>query len=136
MQKKSLNILLVEDNVDHAELTKRTLKKCRAKDKLYHVSNGEAAVDYLFRQGEYTSPEKNPRPELILLDLRLPKVDGLEVLNKIKNSEHFKDIPVVILTTSGAENDIAKACDYRADSYLMKPVNADKFKCLIRDLGL
>lgn len=128
-------ILLVEDNPDHAELVKRGLKEHRVANKIYHVSDGEEALDYLFRRGAYTDPEKSPRPHVVLLDLRLPKIDGLEVLKEIRTCKELDRIPVVILTTSGAEMDVARAYDAHVNSYLVKPVDFEKFSQLMNDLG-
>ena len=130
-----LTILLVEDNPDHAELIFRSLKDHRVANKIYHVIDGETALDYLFRRGDYAAAGKSPRPHLILLDLRLPKIDGLEVLKKIKISRKLRMIPVVILTTSEAERDVARAYEYHANSYLVKPVDFGNFSQLMIDLG-
>ena len=130
-----LNIFLVEDNPDHAELVMRSLKLHRVANRIYHVFDGEAALDFLFRRGRYADPEQSPRPHVILLDLRLPRVDGLEVLREIKTSNDLHEIPVVILTSSKAEKDVARAYDYHANSYLVKPVEFDKFTTMMDDLG-
>ena len=135
MNGEPLVILLVEDNPDHAELIKRNLADHRILNKILHVPDGEAALDYLFRKGNYADPEKSPRPHLILLDLRIPKIDGLEVLKEIKNSNLLKKIPVVILTSSEAQNDIKTAYQNHANSYLVKPVDFGTFKQLMDDLG-
>lgn len=128
-------ILFVEDNDDHAELVRRSLEDHRVANHIEHVSDGEQALDYLFRRGEFEDPEENPRPDVILLDLRLPKVDGLEVLKAIKGDDDLRRIPVVVLTTSEKESDIAKAYDRNANAYLVKPIDFDKFVDLMRDLG-
>ena len=128
-------ILLVEDNPDHAELVKRGFQKHRMLNKIYHVSDGEAALDYLFRRGMYADPGTSPRPHVILLDLRLPKVDGLQVLGEIKTDEDLRLIPVVVLTTSEAEKDLARAYSHHANSYLVKPVDFGKFVQLMNDMG-
>ena len=130
-----LAILLVEDDQDHAELIMRSLEDSRVANRVYHVMDGEAALDFLFRRGEYASPEKSPRPHVILLDLRLPKIDGLEVLKEIKDNNELRTIPVVVLTTSEGETDIVKAYGLHANSYVVKPVDFDKFTRLIRNLG-
>lgn len=135
MEGEPLVILLVEDNPDHTELIVRSLQDHRVANRIYHVPDGEAALDYLFRRGEYEDPEKSPRPHVILLDLRLPKVDGQEVLQAIKTTERLRRIPVVIVTTSEAERDVAQAYDSHANSYLVKPVDFDKFTQLMDDLG-
>jgi CheY-like chemotaxis protein len=128
-------ILLVEDNQDHAELVKRSFEEHRVANALHHVSDGEEALDYLFRRGAYTDPEKSPRPHVVLLDLRLPKIDGLEVLKEIRTCKELGRIPVVILTTSDAEMDVARAYDAHVNSYLVKPVDFEKFLQLMNDLG-
>jgi len=130
-----LIILLVEDNPDHAELVKRSFQEHRMLNKIYHVSDGEAALDYLFRRGMYADPGTSPRPHVILLDLRLPKVDGLQVLGEIKTDEDLRLIPVVVLTTSEAEKDLARAYSHHANSYLVKPVDFGKFVQLMNDMG-
>jgi CheY-like chemotaxis protein len=135
MQGEPLIILLVEDNPDHTELIVRSFEDHRVANRIFHVSDGEAALDYLFRRGEYADPEQSPRPHVILLDLRLPKVDGLEVLDMVKGEEELRRIPVVIITTSEAERDVARAYDSYANSYLVKPVGFDQFTQLMDDLG-
>ena len=102
LEGEALTILLVEDNVDHADLIVRSLEDHRVANKIHHVNDGEKALDYLFRRGNYEEPAKSPRPHVVLLDLRLPKIDGLEVLREIKTSEELLKIPVVVLTTSEA----------------------------------
>ncbi|MFQ6041307.1 MAG: response regulator [Candidatus Poribacteria bacterium] len=135
MEGEPLVILLVEDNLGHAELVIRSFQEHRVANKIHHVLDGEVALDYLFRRGDYADPENSPRPHLILLDLRLPRIDGLEVLKEIKVDEKLRCIPVVILTTSEAESDLARAYDNHANSYLVKPVDFDKFTQLMQDLG-
>ncbi len=128
-------VMLVEDNPDHAELVMRTLADHRVANKILHVADGQSALDYLFRQEDYVDPEKSPRPHVILLDLRLPRVDGLQVLKAIKESVELRVIPVVILTTSEAEKDVAWAYRHHANSYLVKPVGYAEFSKLMEDLG-
>ena len=130
-----LCILLVEDNPDHAELAMRKLDDGNMANRVFHVEDGEAALDYLNNRGAYADPVKYPRPHLMLLDLRLPKVDGIEVLKEVKGSDRLKSIPVVVLTTSAAERDLALAYQHYANSYLTKPVDFDSFSSLLRDLG-
>lgn len=130
-----VNILLVEDNEAHAELVMRGLADHRISNRIIHVADGEAALDYLNRQGQFTDPETCPTPDLILLDLRLPKVDGLEVLREIKETEALRTIPVVVLTTSEAERDVAQAYKHFANSYLVKPVDYKSFTALMDVLG-
>jgi CheY-like chemotaxis protein len=128
-------VMLVEDNVDHAELVIRTLEEHRIANRVRHFLDGQSALDYLFERGEYAGRADNARPHVILLDLRLPRVDGIDVLRAIKEDDHLKTIPVVVLTTSEAEKDVAKAYYNHANSYLVKPVGFDEFKRLMDDLG-
>jgi len=127
-------ILLIEDNQDHADLIIRSLKGHDLAKEIRHISDGEAALNYLFRRNEYSDLLKSPYPGMILLDLRLPKVDGLEVLKEIKSCERLRRIPVVILTTSEAERDISSAYNNHANSYIVKPVDFDKFTELMSSL--
>lgn len=135
MNEKQMVILLVEDNPDHTELISRSFQGHPVANKIYHVDDGEAAMDYLRRRGEFADLKKSPRPDVILLDLRLPKMDGLEVLNEIKSDKELRRTPVVVLSTSNAEKDVVKAYDYHASSYLVKPVDFYKFDQLMNDLG-
>lgn len=128
-------VMLVEDNVDHAELVIRTLEEHRIANRVRHFLDGQSALDYLFQRGEFLNRADNVRPHVILLDLRLPRVDGIDVLKTIKEDENLKTIPVVVLTTSEAEKDVAKAYYNHANSYLVKPVGFDEFKRLMDDLG-
>lgn len=130
-----LTILLIEDNTSHAELVKRSLEAHQIANRIYHVSDGEAALDYLFRQGVYADPLTSPRPHVVLLDLRLPKLSGLEVLREIRASSALHTVPVVVLTTSTAERDVSSAYEQHANSYLVKPVDFAQFTQLMRDLG-
>ena len=132
---KPLSILLVEDNPAHAELVRRSLESHRIANKIYHVGDGKAALAYLFRQGAFLDERRSPRPHIILLDLRLPKIGGLEVLRQVKTSEELKHIPVVILTTSAAERDMAWAYECNANGYVVKPLDFEKFKQLMDELG-
>lgn len=129
-----LHILLVEDNPAHAELVIRSFEKHRVLNSLTHVEDGQEALDYIYRQGVYQDKDIS-LPHLVLLDLRLPKIDGLEVLKKIKTDDNLKKLPVVLLTTSSAENDVAMAYQYHANSYIVKPMDYDKLVELIDDLG-
>jgi CheY-like chemotaxis protein len=128
-------ILLIEDNPDHAELVKRSLSDHRVANKIIHVQDGQTALDYLFRRNAFADSETNPLPHLILLDLHLPRIDGLEVLAIIKDSAELQNIPVVILTTSEAEKDIHRAYAHCANSYLIKPIGFEEFNQMIHDLG-
>ena len=128
-------ILLVEDNEAHAMLTMRALEDAKIANEIHWVADGEEAVNYLFHCGKYADKKKSPRPDLILLDLRLPKLDGHEVLRIIKNSDDLKHIPVVVLTTSKREGDMAKAYNNYVNSYLVKPIDFGEFTEMIRELG-
>ena len=130
-----LTILLVEDNPDHAELVKRNLEEFQVANQISQVEDGEAALDYMKGRGRYSNRSKYPLPDLILLDLRLPRIDGLEVLREIKSDTTMHMIPVVILTTSDGERDVAMAYEYHANSYVTKPVDFDNFAMLLKDLG-
>lgn len=132
---KPLTILFVEDNPDHAELVMRSLEDHQVANRIFHVSDGEAALDYLFRRGAYSDPASSPRPHVVLLDLRLPKVDGLQVLERLKASEDLEQIPVVVLTTSHAEQDVSRAYEHHVNSYLVKPLDFERFSRMIDDLG-
>jgi CheY-like chemotaxis protein len=135
MKGEPLVILLVEDDPAHAEIVRRNLGEFRMANRLMWVSDGQQALDYLYRRETFREPERSPRPGLILLDLRLPKVDGLEVLKIIKTDPDLTRIPVVVLTTSAAETDMIKAYESHANSYLVKPVDFVQFTALMETLG-
>ncbi len=121
-------VLLVEDNSDHAELITRCLNEDDIGGELYHVRDGEEALDYLRREGGYRNAADSPRPSLIFMDLRLPRLDGLSLLRRIKSSDVLQSIPVVVLTTSTAASDIDGAYAAQANAYLAKPLNFSEFK--------
>lgn len=129
---RPLRILLVEDDDDHAELTLHALEQHDARHHTVRVADGAAALAYLF--GEGRGPRAN-RLDLILLDLNLPKVNGLDVLARVKEDEVLRAVPVVVLTTSDAETDRARAYHHHANSYLVKPVNFPNFEAMILRLG-
>lgn len=135
MNGKPILILLVEDDAAHAEIVKRNFNEFRIANKIVHVEDGQEALDYLFHEGKWSDPASSPKPQLVMLDLRLPKVDGLEVLRRIKASDNLKCVPVVVLTTSAAEADVTAAYDKGVGSYLVKPVNFDKFTKLMETFG-
>ncbi|UFS72782.1 response regulator [Geomonas sp. RF6] len=135
MTGEALVILLVEDNPDHAEIVTRNLEDFHVANRIVHVEDGEQALDYLHGRGCYADKASFPTPHLMLLDLRLPKVDGLQVLKEVKESHVLRSIPVVVLTTSDAERDMALAYEYHANSYLTKPVAFADFSRLLKDLG-
>jgi CheY-like chemotaxis protein len=125
----------LEDEPAHAEIVRRNFQGFRLANQLVHVTDGEAALNYLYRREEFREASQSPRPNLVLLDLRLPKVDGLEVLQTMKEDPALCQIPVVILTTSAAEADLVKAYKYHANSYLVKPVDFPQFITLMETLG-
>lgn len=129
-----LRLLLVEDNDAHAEMVKRSFEQHRIENEVFHVDDGQKALDYIFREGKYSDREKYPSPHCILLDLRLPRVDGLEVLRRVKSDENTRKTPVVILTTSSADNDIAQSYKLHANSYVVKPMDFSRFEALMEDL--
>jgi len=128
---KDVEILLVEDNPGDIRLTKEALKEGKVKNKLYIVKDGMEALNFLKRKGEFS---KVPRPDLILLDLNLPKKDGRDVLKEIKMNDDLKRIPVVILTTSKDEEDVIKTYNLHANAYITKPVDLDQFINVIKTI--
>ena len=135
MKREPILVLHVEDNPDHAELVRRILAEHRIVNGIEHLNNGESAMDYLFRRGEYNDPKRSPRPHLILLDLRLPQIDGLEILKAVKEDKELRMIPVVILTTSAAARDIGGAYRHYANSFLVKPFGYNEFSDMIKGLS-
>lgn len=129
------SVLLVEDDEAHAELVRRSFEDHQVPGEIFHVRDGEAALDYLHRRGAYANPAASPRPRFVLLDLRLPRVDGFEVLRAIRSSEELHRLPVVVLTTSNAEQDIARAYDEQANSYLVKPFAFEQFLDVVSEVG-
>ncbi|MFB2623894.1 MULTISPECIES: response regulator [Methanothermobacter] len=129
------DILLVEDNPTDAELTIRALKKNNLANKLHWVKDGAEALDYIFARGSYSERDPANLPKLILLDLRMPKVDGLEVLQEIKRNEDTCRIPVVVLTSSKEDRDIVESYKLGVNSYVSKPVEFDEFINAVSTLG-
>jgi len=132
---KQVDILLVEDNPNDAELAIRALRKNKLANNLVHVKDGEEALDFIFAKGQYAGRNINDRPKLVLLDLKLPKVDGLEVLRAVKSDPRTSLTPIVVLTTSKEENDVIESYKLGANSYIVKPVDFDKFVEAVRELG-
>ncbi len=128
-------ILLVEDNPTDAELTMRALKRKNLINKLVWVKDGAEALDFLFAKGEYSNRNMDNLPKLILLDLRMPKVDGLEVLHRIKEDDRTKRIPVVVLTSSKEDRDIVESYKLGVNSYVSKPVEFDEFIDAVSAMG-
>jgi len=129
-------ILLVEDNLDDVELTLHALKKNNIRNEVVAVNDGAAALDFLFGTGNYTNRDRSIMPTIILLDLQLPKIGGLEVLRQIRANIQTKHIPVVILTSSKEEQDIVQGYSLGANSYVRKPVDFNKFTEAVNQLGL
>lgn len=131
-----LMVLLVEDDEAHVELIKRAFRRARIINHILVIGDGEAALDYLFRRREYTDPAASPRPGLILLDLKLPRVSGMEVLQQIKGDPVLRIIPTVVLTTSDRDEDLQSSYNHGANSYVTKPVKIEEFEVKMGNLGL
>ena len=136
MSQRRTNILLVKDNADHIWLTVEALRDGNVPDGVFVVEDGEEALDFLYGRGKYAGENKPPRPDLILLDIKLPKVDGLEVLERIKSDPELKPIPVVMLTTSEQEEEIARRYTTGANSYVTKPASFDEPVRKVREVEL
>lgn len=132
----SVNILLVEDNPHDVEMTLRAFRKNNLANKITVVEDGEKALNFIFARGEFKDRDITHLPRLILLDLKLPKVDGLEVLREVKSNEQTRYIPVVVLTSSREEKDIVESYRLGVNSYIVKPVDFDKFLKSVGELGL
>lgn len=133
---KNHTILLVEDHPDDEELTRLAFKECRFANELVVARDGQEALDYLFAAGKYSGRDVCEQPQVVLLDLKLPKVDGLEVLRRIRADERTKFLPVVILTSSMEEKDLVAGYSLGTNSYIQKPVDFNQFVDAVRQLGL
>jgi two-component system response regulator len=131
----NVEILLVEDNPDDAGLVIRALKKCNLANNLVHLSDGAQALEFIFCKGEYANRQIGDRPKVILLDLKMPKVGGLQVLKAIREDERTESIPVVIMTSSNEERDIVEGYRLGVNSYIVKPVDFDNFSKAVAELG-
>ncbi|MBN1538392.1 MAG: response regulator [Anaerolineales bacterium] len=133
---KIIDILIVEDNPQDAELTIRALKKRNLANRLAMVEDGAQALDFIFARGEYAQRDTSHSPKVVLLDLKLPKVNGLEVLREIKSNPQSDSIPVVVVTSSAEDPDIITAYELGANSYVVKPVDFDQFSEAMSNLGM
>ena len=129
-------ILLVEDNPNDVELTMRALQKQNLANKVFHVKDGAEALEFMFATGAYSKRKMDNRPKVILLDLKLPKIDGIEVLRRIKADARTKDTPVVMLTSSQEERDVLESYHLGANSYIVKPVDFSNFVHAVSELGV
>jgi two-component system response regulator len=136
MNYDNIEILFAEDGIDDTILTIRALEKGGFTNKLYHVKDGSEAIDFLYCRGAYISRNFSEKPKLILLDLKMPKVSGIQVLEKVKSDPVLKSIPVVILTSSQEDPDMAKCYFLGVNSYIVKPVDSNKFLSSIKEIGL
>jgi two-component system response regulator len=132
----SADILLVEDNPNDVELILHVFQWCNLSDRVHVAWNGEEALDFIFGKGAYEGRNIEDRPKVILLDLKLPKVDGIEVLRRIKGEPKTRTIPVVVLTSSREDRDIIETYNLGVNSYIVKPVQFDEFANVIREMGL
>ncbi len=131
-----VEILLVEDNPNNVELTLIALKENKLANNVQIAHDGEEALEFIFSTGKYSGRDINLKPKVILLDLKLPKVDGIEVLRKIRSDERTKTIPVVVLTSSKEERDIVETYKLGVNSYIVKPVQFENFVKVVKELGL
>lgn len=136
MLKKNKYILLVEDNQDDEDLTVRALRKGNISNEIVVVRDGAEAIDFIFAQGNFSDRDVKQKPQVVLLDLKLPKVNGIEVLKKIRESSTTKTLPVVVLTSSREERDLIDSYNYGVNSYICKPVDMNQFSTAIQQLGL
>ena len=132
----AIQILLVEDNPSDAELTLHALQKSNLANKIQLARDGAEALDFLFCRGDFAARQFQQAPHLILLDLKLPKIDGLQVLEEVKRDPRTRAIPVIVLTTSKEESDIASSYRFGVNSYIQKPVNFSEFQDVVRQLGM
>lgn len=136
MDDNEIEVLLVEDNIYDAEMTIRGLKKVNLANKLIHVKDGAEALDFIFARGDFANRNIENKPKLVLLDIKMPKVDGIEVLRQIKSNEVTKMIPVVMMTSSKEERDIISSYNLGVNSYVVKPVDFKSFVEAVGELGL
>ena len=131
-----VEILLAEDTMSDAEMTIRAIRKSKIENRIIHVKDGKEAMDFLTGVGAYAGRDINHKPKVILLDLKMPKINGMEVLGLIRKNEFLKDIPVVVLTSSKEDPDIERCYALGVNSYIVKPVDYEQFMKVVSDLGL
>jgi two-component system, response regulator len=136
MNAGELDILLVEDNQDDRDLALHALQRAKVANRIFVVRDGEEALDFLFCRGAYAQRSFDHPPKLVLLDLKLPKVDGMEVLKQVKSDPRTRTIPIVIMTSSKEERDLASGYNLGANSYIQKPVDFDQFRETVKSVGL
>jgi CheY-like chemotaxis protein len=134
-EQRPITILMADDDSDDRLLMREALEENRLSNDLRFVEDGEELMDYLHRKGKYSSPTSSPRPGLILLDLNMPRKDGREALQEIKSSPELRSIPVIVLTTSKAEEDIYRTYNLGVNSFISKPVTFDSLVSIVKDLG-
>jgi len=131
-----IEILLVEDNPDDLEMSLHALRKAKIANRVQVARDGQEALDFIFCEGDFAGRKMEHAPRVILLDLKLPKVDGLEVLKRLKGDSRTRKIPVVILTSSKEQNDVIESYDLGTNSYIVKPVSLDQFVAAVQNLGM
>ena len=136
MNYNEVEILLVEDSAADAEMTIRALKKANIANKLVHLKDGAEALDFLFCRGNFSERDPANKPKVILLDIKMPRVDGIEVLRQLKSNEDTRRIPVVIMTSSNEDSDVVASYNLGVNSYVVKPVDFERFAKAVNDLGL
>jgi len=136
MTKEPFVVLMAEDDEHDIVAVKRAWKKNNICNPLYIVNDGEACLDYLYQRGKYSEPGAAPRPGILLLDIKMPKMDGLATLEHIRNSDAFKHLPVIILTTSRADEDRFRSYDLRANAYIAKPIGFENFSEAVKRINL
>lgn len=135
-EKKSVNILIVEDDPGHRLLVQDNLRKAGVINQIFSAKDGQEALDFVYHQGEYKDEKKAPTPGLILLDIDMPKVDGFEVLEKLKKDKKLKKVPIIMLTTTESQKDIDRSYQLGANNYITKPVDFREFQKRINNLGM
>ena len=136
MNYNEVEILLVEDSAADAEMTIRALKKANIANKLVHLRDGAEALDFIFCRGDFADRDPANKPKVILLDIKMPRVDGIEVLRQLKSNEETRRIPVVIMTSSNEDSDVVASYDLGVNSYVVKPVGFESFAKAVNDMGL